>query len=547
VAISSEVTVALKAVGQAAFKGAMQEAAGAIGGVDKAADKAEDSTGRMANTMGKSGGKLKSTVGTLAKWAGASAAIGAGAHYLHGAVDATEGLAKSTMTLQRATGLDAEQASAWAEVTKVRGINTKQFQVGLVKMSKTMSAANSGNKKAAATLAAVGVSADTIHAGDVTKAISQSADVFSAMVNPAEKAAKAQELFGKQGQALLPMLSGGSAGLQEQLDMAKQYGAVIGTDGVEHTKEMAAQQREMKMASDGLKISLGEALVPAMVAVSTELTKIVTVMQPVLRNATAMKVIITLLTTAFLVYRGAMMVSTLMTLAFNAALLLIPLAIAAIVIGLVLAYKKVGWFRDAVNAAFGAVKAAAVAVFNWIKNAAVNTFNWIRTAASNAINWISGAWGKIKDGARAAIDGVKGAFRGVVGWFRGVGSSIVNGIVNGIKSAPGAIYNAIGSLLSALPLPGFVKNKLRGALGFHATGGVVRTPYQIVGERGPELAALPRGTRITPLRSSVLAPPTLAGAAAGLGAGQTTAHFYLDRRLVATAVAQDTADQQARR
>jgi hypothetical protein len=54
----------------------------------------------------------------------------------------------------------------------------------------------------------------------------------------------------------------------------------------------------------------------------------------------------------------------------------------------------------------------------------------------------------------------------------------------------------------------------------------------LVGEAGPELLSLPGRSRVTPI---------LGGAVA------TTANFYLDRRLVATAVAQADADQRARR
>jgi hypothetical protein len=44
---------------------------------------------------------------------------------------------------------------------------------------------------------------------------------------------------------------------------------------------------------------------------------------------------------------------------FNAAFLLIPLAIAAVVAGLIIAYKKVDWFRAAVDAAGVVIKTAA--------------------------------------------------------------------------------------------------------------------------------------------------------------------------------------------
>ena len=42
----------------------------------------------------------------------------------------------------------------------------------------------------------------------------------------------------------------------------------------------------------------------------------------------------------------------------------------------------------------------------------------------------------------------------------------------------------------------YVAKKLGGFFGFHADGGMVSTPMQIVGERGPELVSLPRGSRV---------------------------------------------------
>ena len=42
----------------------------------------------------------------------------------------------------------------------------------------------------------------------------------------------------------------------------------------------------------------------------------------------------------------------------------------------------------------------------------------------------------------------------------------------------------------------YVAKKLGGFFGSHADGGMVSTPMQIVGERGPELVSLPRGSRV---------------------------------------------------
>jgi hypothetical protein len=513
---SNDVIVRLRMLGAAAFESAAKSAAGEVLGIGEAADKTQAKT----DDLGKSSSSLKGKLGKLAKLtavAGGLAAVGKAAKDAFGT---TEDLAKSTMALQRSTGLDAKQASAWAEVTKVRGISTKQLQVGFVKLSKTMEAARGGNEKATASLQALGVNMDQIQKGDITGAISRTADAFALMTNPAQKAATAQALFGKQGQALLPLLSKGSAGLNEQLGLATKYGAVIDGKTVKSTADLIAKQREMKIATDGLKVTLGTALIPIVLQVATVLSQLVATFQPLLRDATLMKVLIVAVTAAFLAYKIAMIASTIATLAFNAAFLLIPLAVLAVVAALVLAYTKVKWFRDAVNAAIA-----------FIKN------NWKLLAVA-----LVAPWALLPLVVARNFNKIKGLARSLVAGFKNLGGDIVRAIVNGIKSAPGAILGAIKSIL-----PGGKVGKIVGkALGFAGlqTGGILTAGSAIVGERGPELVSLSGGAaRVTPLPGASVAPvPALS-----LAGGTTVAKVYLGHREVAQAVAQHTSDVMARR
>jgi hypothetical protein len=545
VAVSDDVLVRLRAIGAAAFKGAMEGAATSIGHVDTKAKHADKSTDAMSKNMGKGGGRLKSTVGTLAKWAGGAAAVAGAARGLHSAIASTEELAKGTMRLSRTTGMDSETASAWAEVVKTRGVNASQFQRGLVALSKQMHVANGGNEKAVTSFKNLGVAMDDVNSGNTQAVIMQLSDSFKTMKNPADRAAIAQKLFGRQSQDLLPLLSSGSTAIQEQLDTAKKYGAVIGNDGVNHTKEFAQKMREMQMASDGLKVSVGEALIPAMLSMAQALGQIVNVMQPILRNGPLMTVIIGTLATAFIALKVAQLQAAIAALSFNAAFLLIPIALVALVAGLIYAYKHVAFFRHAVDAAV-----------TWIKNALVNAFNWIKTHWVLLASILGGPfvaaaiqiakhWGQIKSSTSSAVRWVIDKVKSLPHAFWEAGRGIVRSIVDGIKSAPHAVLDAI---------KGLVPGKLQSAgakLGLWAHGGVVpHTQWGIVGERGPELLQLPGGTRITPLPAHAAASasaPVIAQSASASGSSQTTAHFYLDRRLIASAVAQDTSDQRARR
>jgi len=542
---SNDIITRLRVVGQAAYTGALDAAAASLGKVDTNAKGAQTSVDKAGDTAGKSGRNWKGAAFQLAKWAGGAAAVYKGAQYIKGAVSQTESFAKSTMALQRSTGLDVKTASQWAEVTKVRGIQTKQFQVGLVALSRQLEGARKGGKQATDVIRTLGISQATVNAGNVQQAILESADAFKNMTNPAQKAALAQKLFGKQGQALLPILNKGSDGVREQLGLAEKYGAVLTDKGAKSVAEMAAKQRELTMAQDGLKLQLGQALLPVMASVTQAIVKLVAVLNPLLRNSLAVKVALGFLVAAFTAYKIAVIASTIASMGMIAVWALIPLAIAAIVIGLIYAYKKVGWFRDAVNAAFNAVKTVVVGVFNWI------TGHWQLLASILGGPFVAAAilivqnFGKIKQAASDVVRWVRDRFnslKNLASGFVEVGKRVIQAIVEGIKSAPGAIVDAIESLL-----PGPAKKVLHALPGF-ATGGLMgHTGTALVGERGPELVRLPGGSRITPLAVGSGAPVPVLGTGTGAGTAQMVANIWLDRRMIATAVAEDTSDRKARR
>jgi hypothetical protein len=175
---------------------------------------------------------------------------------------------------------------------------------------------------------------------------------------------------------------------------------------------------------------------------------------------------------------------------FNAAMdanpiMLVVLALAAIVVAIVLAYEKVGWFRDLVDdaghviaGAFNFIKDAVVGVYNWvrdnwpllvaiilgpfavvaleavkhwdaIKKPIVDVFNWIKgnwpllvEILTGPIGWAAGLiinnWTSIKNAAIDAVNWIKSTWDGMVRWFTGLPGQIANaarGMWDGIKNA----------------------------------------------------------------------------------------------------------------
>lgn len=121
------------------------------------------------------------------------------------------------------------------------------------------------------------------------------------------------------------------------------------------------------------------------------------------------------------------------------------------------------------------------------------------SVAMNLFNGLEQLWAKFSQWVAGIITGLWGAAweAGKAAWD--VGMAIVNGVIDAVKDLPDAIWERIKGGISGLA------GRIKGALTFDipgidvpgfASGGVVDTTFQVVGEDGPELAMLPKGTRV---------------------------------------------------
>jgi len=214
-------------------------------------------------------------------------------------------------------------------------------------------------------------------------------------------------------------------------------------------------------------------------------------------------------------WKAVQIVATNVQWAFNAALAanpigLVVVAIAALVVGLVIAYKKSETFRKIVNGAFTAVWKAAKGAFEWVKKnwpkilailtgpvgiaVLVITKNWdkIKAGAGKALDWVKSNWkkillfltgpigiavlaimkywDKIKDGARGVVDFIReipGRLRDLAGNFADAGHALINSFVDGMRNAAGIVTGIAGNVWSAVKsLINSAISKINAALSF---------------------------------------------------------------------------------
>jgi TP901 family phage tail tape measure protein len=156
---------------------------------------------------------------------------------------------------------------------------------------------------------------------------------------------------------------------------------------------------------------------------------------------------------------------------------LVVIAIAGLVAALVVAYKKSETFRNIVNAAWGAIKTAAVAVFGFVANY-IKTWVGIIRAVLGKVKAVADSVVRFFDRMR---DGIVSAFNRVTGFLRTVAGKIKSAIGN-----PGRILYEVGKDIVAGLRNGisaawhWVTDKLKGLI-----GGLSKAAKKVLGIGSP--------------------------------------------------------------
>jgi lambda family phage tail tape measure protein len=148
---------------------------------------------------------VEKLVNALPKIGLAAAAAGAGlAVLVKKGIDELDKLDEVSQKI----GVTVESLSSLGKVAKIEGMNIDDLAGSLVKLTRTISEANSGSEAAAQTFKSMGLDPSTFKNSE--DALLQISDKFSQYRDGLNKTALAVELFGKSGAGMIPFLNQGS-------------------------------------------------------------------------------------------------------------------------------------------------------------------------------------------------------------------------------------------------------------------------------------------------------------------------------------------------
>jgi hypothetical protein len=195
-------------------------------------------------------------------------------------IQATTEWAGEVRSLQRVTGLAAEDASRLADAGNQLGISVNSLNIGFGLLAKNLvNGSTNFDKYNIATQDAQG---NTLPFLDVLGNIS---DKFATLKPGADQAAFAMNVFGRSGKTLIPILQRGSDGLQELYDKAQAAGLVMGQDTLDAAKRLSIAQRQLGDAAKGAAVQIGVQFVPAMADLTEALTIFATKVAPIVADA----------------------------------------------------------------------------------------------------------------------------------------------------------------------------------------------------------------------------------------------------------------------
>jgi hypothetical protein len=225
-----------------------------------AIDKATNDLNKFQSNTARIAGNVKSAFAIL----GTGFAVAGLTNAIRDVADFADEMGKAAQKV----GTTTEALSGLKYAGDLADVSFEQLQLSLTKLAKSSEDFRDGSKSAVEAFGKIGI--DPTKFDDTAQLFSAVADGLLRIDNAGRRAAVAQEIFGKSGAQLLPLLNSGSEGLKQAADEAARFGQIITGDAAKAAEEFNDNMTRLGKAVDGLKISLGSGLIGDLADLTTQ-------------------------------------------------------------------------------------------------------------------------------------------------------------------------------------------------------------------------------------------------------------------------------------
>lgn len=170
------------------------------------------------------------------------------------------------------TGFATETLSELKHACEISGASLQVVDVAAKRMSKTIVDANEGMATYIRAFDRIGLSVSDLMAMKPEDQFMAIALAIAELEDHTIKAATAQDIFGRSGTQLLPLLAQGADGIKKLREEAHRLGIVFDKEAAEKAAELTDAFHRMGEAVSGLKFQLGEVLAPTITDLADKIT-----------------------------------------------------------------------------------------------------------------------------------------------------------------------------------------------------------------------------------------------------------------------------------
>jgi len=174
----------------------------------------------------------------------------------------------------RMVGVTAEEYQGYEFAAQRAGTSVKAVSNGLKKLGRVMTDAQQGSRQLEETFAALGIE---IAESDgklrpVNDVFLELADKAEVLGESAERTGVLMLLLGRSGTEMANLMEGGAAGIEELQGRLAELNAVMSAEMLANSEAFIDAQTDLEIAFRGLRIELGEHLIPEMTHLATVTT-----------------------------------------------------------------------------------------------------------------------------------------------------------------------------------------------------------------------------------------------------------------------------------
>ena len=176
--------------------------------------------------------------------------------------------------LSQRTGVAVDALQGMQVALAREGLEASSLAQSFRVLSGHMVGVSAGTAKSLELFDKLGISIDTVETG-TGALMSAIADKFQGMADGAEKSRLAVQLFGRSGMQMIPILNQGSAGLDEAMRKAAEFGLILTKTQQTDLKVFDDAMDDLGSAVKGFTAQVGAAFAPSLTALVKALTQAV--------------------------------------------------------------------------------------------------------------------------------------------------------------------------------------------------------------------------------------------------------------------------------